>query len=246
MAETSGALLLASDQMKITAKDLEIALRLTPNLPDNEFSVGKVWPLAWHQYRRTGAVNMFASGDISDSTMQQQLKHSSRLMPLYYGRNHSRLHFNKEVQATIVMAMYQAQAMIAQAAITGDRFVSPHSLEHKETHIINVLSTKDFNALITMATKGAIAFREHRLGGCMKAGVCEYGGIESVARCAGGDGRKPCADVLYDRTKEPQVRADLLRVTEEIKILPAGQPRYNALVEECLAMENYLNAVSDH
>lgn len=246
MVETSGALLLAPDQMKITAKDLEIALRLTPNLPDNEFSVGKVWPLAWHQYRRTGAVNMFASGDISDSTMQQQLKHSSRLMPLYYGRNHSRLHFNKEVQATIVMAMYQAQAMIAQAAITGDRFVSPHSLEHKETHTINVLSTKDFNALITMATKGAIAFREHRLGGCMKAGVCEYGGIESVARCAGGADRKPCADVLYDRTKEPQVRADLLRVTEEIKILPAGQPRYNALVEECLAMENYLNAVSDH
>lgn len=67
------------EQMRITEEDLAVARRLTPNLLESEFAVGKIWPLAWHQYRRTGAVNMFASGEISDSTMQQQMKHSTRL-----------------------------------------------------------------------------------------------------------------------------------------------------------------------
>lgn len=234
------------EKLKITAEDLEIARRLTPNLPEKEFAVGKVWPLAWHQYRRTGAVNMFASGDISDSTMQHQMKHSSRLMPLYYGRNHSRLNLNQEVQATVVMAMYQAQVEIAKVVITTDRFISPQAPERKEALADNILSVKDVKDLIAMAKKGTIAFRENRLGGCMKAGNCEYGGIESVARCAGGDGHKPCNDVLFDRKKEPQVRADLRRVLEEIALLSAGQPRYKALIEEQRAMENYLDAISRH
>ena len=96
-----------------------------------------------------------------------------------------------------------------------------------------------------MAKEGVVTFREHRLGGCMKGGACEYGGIESVARCAGGDGDKPCTDVLYDRRKEPQVRADMHRVEVEIKMLPAGHPRSSALLKERQAMENYLNAISN-
>lgn len=238
-------MLLDPERMKITAEDLAVALRLTPNLPEDEFAVGKIWPLAWHQYRRTGAVNMFASGDISDSTMQQQMKHSTRLMSLYYGHNHSRLNLNKEVQTAVVMAMYQAQAAILKIVATDDRFISPHEHERWKTFAVNVLSNKDAKELIEMARKGVVAFREHRLGGCMKAGTCEYGGIESVARCAGGDGDKPCTDVLYDRRKEPLVRADIRRLDAEIKMLLPEHPRSSALLKERQAMENYLNAISN-
>lgn len=236
--------LFEQEQMKITAEDLVVARRLTPNLPEDSFAIGKVWPLAWHQYRRTGAVNMFASGDISDSTMQQQMKHSSRLMPLYYGRNHGRLHLNKEVQAAVVMAMYQAQAKMLKVVAIDDRFVSPHTPERRESVAVSVLSVKDTKDLIKLAKGGVVAFREHRLGGCMKAGACEYGGIESVARCAGGDGDKPCTDVLYDPRKEPQVSADMRRLEAEIKMLPSRHPRTSALLKERQAMENYLNAIS--
>lgn len=238
------SMLFDREKLKITAKDLEMALRLTPNLPREEFAVGSVWPLAWHQYRRTGAVNMFSSGDISDSTMQQLMKHSTRLMPLYYGRNHGYLHLNKEVQVAVVMAMYQAQAETLKIAATDDRFISPHGSERRDAFSANVLSVKDTKDLINMAKKGLIAFREHRLGGCMKAGICEYGGIESIARCAGGDGGSPCADVLYDRNKELRVRTDIQRVNEEIKVLSPGHPRTKALREERRAMENFLNALS--
>jgi len=239
-------MLFDAERMKITAEDLTVARRLTPNLPEDSFAIGKVWPLAWHQFRRTGAVNMFASGYISDSTMQQQMKHSSRLMPLYYGRNHGRLHLNKEVQAAVVMAMYQAQAEKLKVVETGDRFISPHGAERSETFAVNLLGVKDTKDLIKMTKGGVIAFREHRLGGCMKGGACEYGGIESVARCAGGDGNKPCTDVLYDRRKEPLVRADIRRVDAEIKMLAPEHPRSSALLKERQAMENYLNAISNH
>jgi len=237
--------LLDPQQMTITAEDLAMARRLTPNLKEERgFAVGQIWPLAWHQYRRTGAVNMFASGAISDSSMQQQLKHPSRLMSLYYGRNHANLHLNKEVEAAVVVAMYQAQVEMIKQVVADDRFVSPHASGRVEELLVRVISAKDHKDLLAMVKTGTIPFRENRLGGCMKAGVCEYGGIESVARCAGGDGGKPCAEVLYDRKKEPQIRADLRRVVEEIKLLPAGHPRHNFKVNERHAMENYLDAIS--
>ena len=237
-------LLFDQEQLRMSGDDLQVARRLTPNLRVDAFAVGKVWPLAWHQYRRTGAVNMFASGIISDSSMQQQMKHSSRLMPLYYGRNHTRLRLSDEVRGAVIRAMYETQAQTVKHAVSSDRFVSPHSTERKEALAVNVLSAKDLKALAAMAKKGTISFREHRLGGCMKSGACEYGGIESVSRCAGGDGGKPCTDVLFGRSKELQVRSDLDRLTKQIELLPEGQPRYKALVEERRAMENYLNVVS--
>jgi hypothetical protein len=238
-------LLFDLEKLRITGEDLKIALQLTPNLPEDQFGVGKIWPLAWHQFRRTGCVNMFASGVISDSTVQQQMKHSSRLMPLYYGRNHSRLRLNEEVQGAVVRAMYEMQAERVMHAVQGSAFVSPHMHERKEALAVNVLSAKEVRELAAMAKTGTISFREHRLGACMKAGACEYGGIESVARCAGGDGGKPCIDVLYDCAKEPQVRADLRRLTSELEMLSPEQPRYKALNQERRALENYLNGIAN-
>lgn len=230
-------------QMRITSEDLKIARRLTPNLSDDAFAVGKVWPLAWHQYRRTGAVNMFASRTISDSSMQQQMKHSTRLMPLYYGRGHTRLHLNGDVEKLVVKAMYEAIALRLKEVVS-DRFISPHSPERKEALAVNVLSAKDVKTLAALVKTGKVSFREHRLGGCMKPGPCDYGGIESVARCGGGDGGKPCVDVLYDRDKASQVLTQLDVVTLQMEQLSAGHPRLAALRTERQAMENFLNAFS--
>lgn len=236
-------LLFEADQLRITGEDLKIARRLTPNLPEDEFAVGQVWPLAWHQYRRTGAVNMFASGVISDSSMQQQMKHCTRLMPLYYGQGHTRLHLNEEVELTVVKAMYEAMATRLKSVVS-DRFLSPHSAERKAGIVVNLLAARDVKTLTAWAKAGKVSFRENRLGGCMKPGPCEFGGVESVARCGGGDGGKPCSDVVYDREKEPQVRAQLAKVMGEMEQLTEGVPRHASLAAEGKAMENYLNDVA--
>lgn len=230
------------DQMRLSSDDLKTARQLTPNLPIDKFAIGIAWPLGWHQYRRTSAVNMFASGLISDSSMQQQMKHCSRLMPLYYGRGYTRLHLNENVEASIIAAMYEALAKQLLTAME-DRFVSPHSEERKQALVVNIITAKETKTLAGWAKGGKVNFREHRLGGCMKAGVCEYGGVESVARCAGGDGGKPCSDVIFDRDKEPQVRMDLQRISAEMALLPEDSPRYRSLLADCRGMENYLNVI---
>lgn len=232
-----------SDQLRITEADLRVARQLTPNLPGDKFAVGQIWPLAWHQYRRTSAVNMFASGLISDSSMQNQMKHSSRLMPLYYGRGYTRLHLNEQVEATVVAAMYESMAAQLRTAMS-ERFVSPHSDERKQAIVVNLVSTKDVKTLTAWARNGKVSFRENRLGGCMKSGACEYGGVESVARCAGGDGGKPCSDVLFDRAKEPQIRGDLKRIDDEIANLSEDSPRRRALLADRRGLENYLNVIN--
>ena len=230
-------------QMRIREEDLEVAMRVTPGLPAKKgFSVGKPWPWSWHQLRRTGAVNMFASGLVSDSTVQFQLKHSTQLMSLYYGQGHGNLLLNREVEALAIQSMYQSMALTAQQA-GGDNFVSPHGLERKSQIMQNLLSQKSVNALASAAKKGEISFREIRLGACTKRGVCDYGGIESVARCAGGDGRAPCADVLYDKNRRLSVERELTQVEGELKACSDGAPRRKALEAERRGMENFLDAI---
>ncbi len=232
-----------ANEIRITQDDLKLARMLTPSLVNNRnFAVGKPWPFSWHQVRRTGAVNMFASGLLSDSSMQFLMKHSSRLMPLYYGRGYTKLHLNEDTQQLVVSAMYEAMALKLKTAL-GRRFVSPHGDDRKQGILVNIVSLKDADALAAAARKGQTSFREIRLGACTKRGVCEYGGVESVARCAGGDGAAPCADALYDRERMSNIKIDLAELRQQVANAPLDSPRRSALSAEVLAMENFLNVV---
>ncbi len=229
--------------LRISEEDLRIARTLTPNLREEDgFAVGREWPLAWHQLRRTGAVNMFLSSELSDSSMQFQMKHASRLMPLYYGRGYAKLQMNEAVEAAIVEAMYETMSHKIQAAIT-DRFVSPLGTQRKEIILTNIVSDMDAKQLASASRRGDVHFREMRVGACTHRGLCSYGGIESVSRCTGGDGASPCADALYDRKKIPEIERDLAKLNQELTILPVGSPRHSSLLAERQGMENFLNVV---
>ena len=231
-----------TQQLTITEPDLQVARMLTPNLPDDKFAVGQVWPLAWHQLRRTGAVNMFASGMLSDSSMQFLMKHSSRLMPLYYGRGYTKLHLNEEVEGLVTTTMYEVMAKSMLTAM-GDRFVSPRSDDQKQAIVVNLIGDRDAKELAKAARRGDVFYRETRLGACTSRTLCSYGGIESVARCAGGDGHKPCVDVLYDKSKTPNIENDLENLNLELAQWPEGSPRHNALLMERKGLENFLDVV---
>lgn len=231
------------EQLKITEEDLKIAQMMTPNLSlEKGFAIGQPWPFAWHQLRRTGAVNMFASGLLSDSSIQYQMKHSSRLMPLYYGRGYTKLLLNEEAETVVFSAMYEAMGRNLQAAMS-ERFVSPHGQERKDAIVVTLVGDKDAKQLSAAARQGRTFFREIRLGACTTRGTCVYGGIESVARCAGSDGGVACADALFDRTKAAGIQEDLGQIVEEIARVSPGTPRYQALLAERRGMENYLNVV---
>ena len=112
--------------------------------------------------------------------------------------------------------------------------------------MVNILRAKDVNQLKDWAKAGKVSFRETRLGGCMKQGPCEYGGIESVSYCAGGDGKVPCMDALFDKERETQVRAQAQDTTAQMEQISSEHPKYDALKQELRAMENYLNVISSN
>ena len=157
-------------------------------------------------------------------------------------RGYTQLHLNEEVAGLVTTAMYEVMAKSMLSAM-GKSFVSPRSEEQKQAIVVNLVGAKDAKELAAAARRGEVFFRETRLGACTSRTLCAYGGIESVARCAGGDGGKPCVDVLFDRTKAPVIEKDLQRVNEALTRLPEGSPRHAALLKERQGLENFLNVV---
>jgi len=235
-------LLFDEKKLQITEDDLKVAKLINPTLDPDEFQVGKIWVLAWHQLRRTSSVNMFASGLVSDSSMQYQLKHASRNMSLYYGQGHSKLCLNESARVLVINAMYEILGR-ELLNVLSDRFVSPYGDERKNMMVVNLISQPDAKRFEVMARKGEISFRNTRLGGCMKRGACSYGGIESIAHCAGGEDDQACVDALFDKEKAGENRKMLERITRRLEATPPGTPLHRSLEAEKHGLENYFDVI---
>lgn len=191
-----------NEQLKITEEDLRIAREMTDNLDEDLFKVGAIWKLGWHQLRRTGAVNMLASGIVSDKSLQFQLKHSNSIMSMYYANNFHKFKFNLNESIGVLYFQERHQDNVRKnEALDEKRFISPHGKKRKE-QIILPITEKDHKTLLKMSEKGNLNYRETFLGGCTKKGEpCPYGGITNIITCMGGDGSQPCEAVLLDTDK---------------------------------------------
>jgi len=234
---SSYPLLLDSAQITIAADDLRTARMITPTLDQEVFKVGAVWPFAWHQLRRTGAVNMQGSGLVDDATLQLMLKHQTRAMSLYYGRNHLRLALSEEARTIYLKIMYQEQAR-ALSAVSGPQFVSPLG-EARKAAIVNLISEKDATALIKSIQRGDVSARSIRAGFCFNARPCPYGGIESITHCLGGDDGKGCPDLLLDVTKAGNINRYEKAVDAQLAVVHPDSPRFRALQAEKRSIEKY-------
>jgi integrase len=229
------------NELRITEEDLRLARLVTPTIDAKTFSVGNVWPFAWHQLRRTGAVNMQSSGLVSDASVQYQLKHATRAMALYYGQGYSRIRLDESARDEYIRTMYEVLGKQI-ARLFSDRFVSPHGAERK-SEILKLVDPSDSRRLNTAARQGKVSWRETLLGGCTKIGPCEYGGVDNIARCAGGDGRAPCLDALFDREKAPAIQQLKRIIASRLVEAPENSPYRESLQSQQLAAENALNVV---
>lgn len=234
------------NQLTITEDDYRIAKAVCPTLNADRFCVGRPWHLGWHQFRRTGAVNMFASGQISDSSIQLQMKHLTRLMPLYYGRGNSTLHLNEEARVLLVNAQYEAMGRQLVEVHT-DRYVSPYGAEHKARLLatandgepVNLIAEGDAIRYEKAARKHQIGFRQTVLGACLKNGQCDGDCVSSVGDCAGGNGASPCSHVLFDSARASANHLRLAGVIKQLEATPPDSPRYRSLEQEKRGLENY-------
>lgn len=229
------------EELRITESDFNFARLITPTLDVDTFGVGKVWQLAWHQLRRTGAVNMQASGLVSDASIQYQLKHASRAMSLYYGQGYSRVRLNRKANNEYIRTMYEVLGKEV-AQLFSQRFVSPHG-EQRKAEILKLVNAEESKRLTAAAKAGTISWRETLLGGCTKIGPCEYGGVDNIARCGGGDGKAPCADALFDRSKAPAIRQLDQLIASRLIEAPEGSPYEESLKAQQISVRNALHAI---
>jgi hypothetical protein len=233
--------LFSLDELQLRQTDLQIARLVNPTLNSKKFVLGQPWPLAWHQLRRTGAVNMQASGLVSDASLQYLLKHASRAMSLYYGQGYSSLNLNEEARALYVRTMYEVLGKEI-ASLFSDRFVSPHG-EKRKAEILGLIDATDSKKLSALARSGKISYRETLLGGCTKRGPCPYGGIDNIVRCAGADDGTACANVLYDRERAPEIHRLGKIIQSQISGAPEGSPYLESLEAQQRAVEKALHVI---
>lgn len=231
--------------MIITKEDWDIARRLTADLDSKRYDVGKVWPMAWHQLRRTGAVNMLASGLVSEFSLQYQLKHASLAMSRYYGQNFYRLNttLNSEVRGLYLKEMYETIGRKFKG-LHSDNHMSPHG-EKLKAQILSEIAEKDHKQLLDAAKKGKISYRETFLGGCANQGPpCPYGGVSNITSCMGFDDKIPCNAVILDKNKLPVISR--LKENLQIQLINTDDqsPLYQSLKAQIESAERAINVIN--
>jgi hypothetical protein len=194
--------LFEAEQLRVTQADLDVARAMTLGLDPHRFAVGKVWPFAWHQLRRTGVCNMLASGLVSMSSLRYQLKHLSVVMTRYYGQNYFRLKgdLTDEARGYFLREMHEAAAR-GFTELTSDQYISPHGKKRKD-QILRPIAERDHQGLVEAAKSGKITYRETLLGGCAQV-TCIYGGVTNIAACMGtaGESKKPCERLIINKNR---------------------------------------------
>lgn len=228
-------------ELTITEQDISIARLVNPSLDNERYKVGSIWNISWHQLRRTGAVNMQASGLISDSSLQYLLKHATRAMSLYYARGFSNLALDDSTRTLYIKTMYEVLNLELKN-LSSDRYISPHGIKRKD-EVIKLINLSDIKKLKSLSKNGEVNCREIILGYCMSNEPCQYGGIDSVAHCGGGASGKPCSDVIYDKEKIESVKFLLNNIKEKMEETDRKSPLYESLVHQTKSLNNFINSL---
>jgi hypothetical protein len=225
--------------LRITSEDLASALYMTPELPPGQFAEDLVWPLGFHQLRRTGAVYMYASGDVSHDSVRLQLKQRSPAMALIYGRGHSELKLDSEVTDIQRRAMFE---MVARqfTQLKNEHYFSPFGSEHK-SRLLAPLKERDLKGLEKDASKGTIRARRVALGACLNCEDCPLGGIESVVGCIGSNTENACAHVLVDQRRLPDMEEALEDINDRLGKLIYDSPLKSSLASERASLEKAID-----
>jgi hypothetical protein len=237
-------LLLDEHELRITQDDYQQALQLTPELSERDwFGVGKPWHFHYHQSRRTGICRLFAWG-ASIGSMQFLAKHKTSQQSLYYGRNHTRLAFNSTLKDEVIAESYNAVYRNLQDLVRHpENHISPHKKDPAEETLIRVVSETEHKALLKQIKGGGISYRDNLLGGCARQGDCEYGGLESAAKCAGVLDGNICRDLRVSPERLPMLEKRKEKYLKDMEQYDQDSPSYNAAKIEICAIEVYEDVI---
>lgn len=156
-------------------------LELARGWARDDIVVGKLWPLAFHQLRRSLAVYAHRSGMVSLPALKAQLQHITQEMAAYYSDGFSRAvnlvfdkkHFSHEWQAAKAESSYFAYAM-------GVLFSDEDLLGRGVQRMANTVELRSRQATLRLFEENKLAYRETPLGGCVSTEDCKIDPLEPI------------------------------------------------------------------
>lgn len=149
---------------------------------EEEFAIGKPWPLTTHQLRRSLALYARASGCVRLSSLRRQLQHLTNDMSAYYSNGcafaknfladdpeefnkHICLEWQDTAEEAMVLAMVW-DVLNSEEPLYGG---AGNFYEHQRRN--GTLITRE--QLEKAAKAGTLGYNPHPLGACVKPGPCE-------------------------------------------------------------------------
>jgi hypothetical protein len=143
--------------------------------------VGKRWPLAMHQLRRSLAVYAHRSGMVSLPALKAQLQHITQEMSAYYSSGFSaatnlvfdQKHISHEWEAAKAESSYFGYAL-------GLLFSDDELLGQGVARMGEVVERRTRQETLNLFTQGKVAYRETVLGGCISTQDCKTDPLEPI------------------------------------------------------------------
>ena len=228
--------LFQEETIKITSADLNEALLVTPDLDVKKYDVGRPWPFAYHQLRRTLYVNACRSELVSELSGQWQLKHYYLGMSRHYGRNYSSLELNRGVGSEFLVELHKQLACTA-LELNEENYVSLLSEKHKQS-VLRFLQDNDVKKLLKLVKEGRFSFRRNLLGLCFSKSPCQYGGFDNIVNCA------TCTEGLVDKKNLSKLERFIKIIEFELEHERAESPRFESLQAQYKVAANAIEAIT--
>lgn len=156
-------------------------LELARGWARDDIVVGKHWPLAFHQLRRSLAVYAHRSGMVSLPALKAQLHHITQEMATYYSGGFSRAvnlvfdkkHFSHEWQAAKAESSYFAYAF---ALLFSDEDLLGTGVQR----MANTVESRTRQDTLRLFEENKLAYRETPLGGCVSTDACKTDPLEPI------------------------------------------------------------------
>ncbi len=147
----------------------------------DDIEVGKRWPLAFHQLRRSLAVYAHSSGMVSLPALKAQLQHITQEMTSYYSDGFSnavnlvfdKQHFSHEWKAAKAESSYFAYAL-------GILFSDSDMFGRGADRMANTIESRSRKDTLRLFEENKLAYRETPLGGCVATEACKTEPLEPI------------------------------------------------------------------
>lgn len=157
-------------------------LELARDWQRNDIEVGKRWPLAFHQLRRSLAVYAHRSGMVTLPALKAQLQHITQEMALYYADGFSRArslvfdkdHFSHEWNAAKAESSYFGYVL---GLLFSDEDFLGGATAQRMSGVVESRSRED---TLRLFEQNKLAYRETVLGGCVSTDECKAQPLEPI------------------------------------------------------------------